>query len=635
MDYISIKKLSVQHSVDFYQLKSYIEYLGIQIHNIEKVQSISIEDSELVSRFLQTYSRNEISYIISHQVQPFFEGTLLLDLRKKYNLNEKQFKTKCANANLEFKYIYSDSECQKFDDFMNKTSNLNRAELRDLKYVKEGWIPLRNVFAELGKKYEFCENTGTMILNYLNIEVYKPFHQLAFLKREQKNKLEDFLKKFNSSKERMLFFQEQTCMEKYGVSNPSLTEDAKAKISEKVKASCTDERQRKIEETKIKKYGSISIFHRYEYDSLYFHSSWELYYYIYQKEVLHNEITRGKVFEYTFNNRVHRYECDFTVNGENIEIKGNQFLDKDNDLFYPYKDYKNKKAKIMQEVWNAKQKCMKENNVRVISEKEIELIIEIVNKKYTKDYISLFRIDLEFPYPSLRRKSDYDIIRYFHKSIYHARRKKELSPYEAWKDKNLIKKSALNRLKYIKSCKPSDILQGFNVAKIAPKVSVFNPKLAEDLIKKYLNKNEIILDPFSGFSGRMIGAWRSGKAYIGYDVNKIHVEESNSIISYFNIQNCSVQQKDLLDTPKEAFDEKYALFTCPPYGGKEHWNKNNDEIEKTCDEWIDLCLQKYIGCIKYLFVIDKTEKYQDYIVETIENKSHFGRNQEYVILIQK
>ena len=75
-----------------------------------------------------------------------------------------------------------------------------------------------------------------------------------------------------------------------------------------------------------------------------------------------------------------------------------------------------------------------------------------------------------------------------------------------------------------------------------------------------------------------------------------------------------------------------ALFTCPPYGGKEHWNKNNDEVEMSCDEWIDICLDKY-KVNKYLFVVDKTEKYKNNIVETIENKSHFGTNYEYVILI--
>ena len=49
--------------------------------------------------------------------------------------------------------------------------------------------------------------------------------------KEQKEKFEEFLKKFNSSKERRLFFQEKTCQEKYGVSNPSHAEGARRKLS--------------------------------------------------------------------------------------------------------------------------------------------------------------------------------------------------------------------------------------------------------------------------------------------------------------------------------------------------------------------------------------------------------------------
>ena len=90
--------------------------------------------------------------------------------------------------------------------------------------------------------------------------------------------------------------------------------------------------------------------------------------------------------------------------------------------------------------------------------------------------------------------------------------------------------------------------------------------------------------------------------------------------------------QDILKSKGYDFGDNTCLFTCPPYGEKEHWNKNRNEIEKSCDEWIDLCLEKY-KCKKYLFVVDETEKYKDKIVETLTNKSHFGSNNEYVILI--
>ena len=233
MGFISLKKLSEQTKIDFYQLEKYIKYMGFDVTEENKIKSVNLDYVDTIKTFLKKYSTNEISYMISHNIPYTFEGTLLLNLRKKYNLNEKQFKSKCANADLEFKYVYNDEECKKFDDFMNQ--KLNKAELRDLKYIKDGWIPLRDVIKEFSEKYDLCENTANSILDYLKIEIYKPLRQLSFISEEQKKQFEDFLKQFNSTNERKLYLQEQTCMEKYGVKNPSHAEQSKYKISESSK----------------------------------------------------------------------------------------------------------------------------------------------------------------------------------------------------------------------------------------------------------------------------------------------------------------------------------------------------------------------------------------------------------------
>ena len=87
-----------------------------------------------------------------------------------------------------------------------------------------------------------------------------------------------------------------------------------------------------------------------------------------------------------------------------------------------------------------------------------------------------------------------------------------------------------------------------------------------------------------------------------------------------------IKVKNLLED-----SSKYpCLFTCPPYKNKENWGQ---EIEsKSCDDWITECLNRY-KCEKYVFVVDKTEKYKEFIVEEIINKSHFGQNKEYILLI--
>lgn len=125
----------------------------------------------------------------------------------------------------------------------------------------------------------------------------------------------------------------------------------------------------------------------------------------------------------------------------------------------------------------------------------------------------------------------------------------------------------------------------------------------------------------------MLGACSLDKKYIGQDINEITINESNKI-------------KDLLDLNADLYIRNSieetgnyeCLFTCSPYSNKENWGQIIEN--KSCDKWIDICLNNY-SCNKYLFVVDKTEKYKNYIVEELTNKSHFNKNSEYVILIKK
>ncbi len=408
----------------------------------------------------------------------------------------------------------------------------------------------------------------------------------------------------------------RTCNEKYGVDY----------------AIQSSEIQAKSRKTLISKYGVpfyvSSEFRRrlYCYDDIFFDSSYELYYYIWARDVGKNIKRATQIFSFIAQEKLYHYMPDFLVDDELVEIKGEHFFDSEGNLINPFS-----KDPHIQEIYREKGNCARQNNVRFVT--DITEQKTFVDSKYTSDFVPLFRVDLPFPYvnESFKLKSDLGVIQHFHKSIYLAKKQGFPSPLEAWKDKTLVKKCALNRLKYVKKCRPSDILQGFNVAKIAPKVSVFDPDLAKTLISKYISE-EVIIDPFSGFSGRLLGAIRNNKQYIGYDLNEIHVQESNEIVDYFSYNKASVKVKNIFETPKTCYKNS-ALFTCPPYSSKESWNGEND-VSLSCDEWIEECLNRY-DCSTYLFVVDKTTKFCYNVVETIENKSHFGTNFEYVLLFRR
>ena len=217
------------------------------------------------------------------------------------------------------------------------------------------------------------------------------------------------------------------------------------------------------------------------------------------------------------------------------------------------------------------------------------------------------------------------IVNNYHKHIWQSRVGNNLSPVECWQNKELLMQAIKNRVIYSSTLSSHAIAAGFNICKIAPKVSVFNPMLAKHIVKSYLSDYETVFDPFSGFSGRMLGTCACDKKYIGQDINEIHVKESNEIIDKLKL-NAVILQKDIF----ESTGEYDCLFTCSPYCLKEIWNEH--ETNKSCDEWIDECLKRF-KCKRYVFVVDKTEKYKDKIVEEISNKSHFSNATEYIIVI--
>ena len=239
----------------------------------------------------------------------------------------------------------------------------------------------------------------------------------------------------------------------------------------------------------------------------------------------------------------------------------------------------------------------------------------------TKDYKSFKKTNNKNSNSGLR------IVRQFHPSIWRCNRYGYKSPVDAWNDPEIMYKVIENRLKYLKEdLSVYNIRAGLSISKKAPKVSVFKPATAKYLVEKYLNEYTEIFDPCCGFSGRMLGACMLGKRYIGQDINSVTIKESNKIKDYFKL-NADLKVNDSIYDS----DKYECLFTCPPYGNKENWHQDIEVL--SADEWIDVCLKNY-KCKAYLFVVDKTEKYKDFVVEEFKNKSYLNENSEQVVFIK-
>lgn len=243
------------------------------------------------------------------------------------------------------------------------------------------------------------------------------------------------------------------------------------------------------------------------------------------------------------------------------------------------------------------------------------------DSELAKDYKSLKKSE------NKNSNSGLKIVRQFHPSIWRCNRRGYKSPMDAWNSPEIMYKVIENRLKYLKEdLSVYNIRAGLSISKKAPKVSVFKPTTAKYLIEKYLNEYAEIFDPCCGFSGRMLGTCILGKHYIGQDINSVTVKESTKIKDYFKLDASLKVNDSIYDS-----GEYECLFTCPPYGNKENWHQEIEVL--SADEWIDVCLKNY-KCKAYLFVVDKTAKYKDFVVEEFKNKSYLNENSEQVVFIK-
>jgi len=257
-------------------------------------------------------------------------------------------------------------------------------------------------------------------------------------------------------------------------------------------------------------------------------------------------------------------------------------------------------------------------------------------EELVKSYKELLRVDCNNKHNeniALNTRIGDKLIQHFHQSIWYAHREGEISPYEAWQDDEIIRKVIKNRVIFQKYISRNKVMQGLNIMKIAPKISIFSAARAKLIINKYLNEFDVIFDPFSGYSGRLLGTISLGKKYIGQDINHTHIEESLNLIMFLRNHFVNIDAKLKCKNIFKSSGQYPCLFTCSPYANKEIW-KDTPESSLTCDQWIDECLERF-DCKRYVFVVDETTKYKDNIVDVLNNKSHFGLNNEYIIKIDK
>lgn len=232
----------------------------------------------------------------------------------------------------------------------------------------------------VGQSKEFLERAKRTCKERYGVE--NPFQSKIIKEKIQ----ETCLKKYGVTNPRknieIINKAKETCIERYGVDNPAKVDIVKDKMQKTClerygvkNASQSEYIKNKKKETLYKNYG---VYHpmsgRYIYNNEYFDSSWELAFYIYHLMNGDKIIREPKAISYMYNNELHNYYPDFEVNGDLYEIKGNHLINSNGELTNIF-------SEDQDDILKEKYKCMIQNNVILITKKEIKVYMDFIKSK--------------------------------------------------------------------------------------------------------------------------------------------------------------------------------------------------------------------------------------------------------------
>ena len=116
------------------------------------------------------------------------------------------------------------------------------------------------------------------------------------------------------------------------------------------------------------------------------------------------------------------------------------------------------------------------------------------------------------------------------------------------------------------------------------RLSVFEGRLARNLVRLYSNPGDLVLDPFAGRGARLAASLDLSRHYRGFDLSPQAVEACRQVAGEswkseaLVWQENSLAQRDYL--PAESAD---LVLTCPPYGWSEFYGDNGSGLEAAPD----------------------------------------------------
>ena len=170
--------------------------------------------------------------------------------------------------------------------------------------------------------------------------------------------------------------------------------------------------------------------------------------------------------------------------------------------------------------------------------------------------------------------------------------------------------------------------------------SIFNPVVAEILIRWFSRKDDIVFDPFAGSITRGAISCILDRQYVGIDLSKSQVDANIKWWKSFTDKYDVKYDPEWIcgDSVCEEFHKCNMIFTCPPYYNLEQYSDDPKDLSN-CDNYNDflniytkilrkcynILVEDSFACIVVSDIRDKrTTEYYGFVADTVKAMQSVG-----------
>lgn len=200
-----------------------------------------------------------------------------------------------------------------------------------------------------------------------------------------------------------------------------------------------------------------------------------------------------------------------------------------------------------------------------------------------------------------------ELASYFHPQMFNCRKKDKMSPIEFFNSDIDFKRGIKKIIALYPKIAESNIREICSNEDAASRINNFPPRVAMAILKTlYRGQRITVLDPCSGFSGRLLGCFGSGvvKKYIGIDLSKETIDGLNKTSNWlkesaldeellpFSQFETNIINGSCIEVMKTIQEDIDCVFTSPPFLDEEEYV--GVEVERSYDKWREIFIYPFI-----------------------------------------